>query len=397
MLNQSFILKNFKRLKKLGDLNKYFPRDDKSEIINKLKKVEEYCQNLKEFNFPILDIFSLNQNNVYKFSNESYIADFVLRKVNHNLKRIYNVVPANRNDIIKQVILLLREKYPFYIYKLDIKEFYENINVSVLLDKIEKSRIVSALTKFFLRKFFVSNNFTFLPRGINISSTLSEIYMADFDKRIKKLDGVYYYARFVDDMIIFSTKQLDIKEIIKKLPNLELNTKKTREINTFDEKIMEFEYLGYKIHREEKKSMIVLNIGIAYKKVKKIKNKIFLAFYDYNKNKKFSLLKKRILYLATSFPLKDRQQRLFNIVKTGTLHGGIQHSYPLIDEDCDELKQLDDFKQKIIFGKNYATKMSVNQKKELARISFVQSFRRKIKRNFSHKDMRIITRCWING
>ena len=41
-----------------------------------------------------------------------------------------------------------------------------------------------------------------LPRGIDISATLSELFMADLDSEIKKIDGIFFYARYVDDIIV---------------------------------------------------------------------------------------------------------------------------------------------------------------------------------------------------
>ena len=55
--------------------------------------------------------------------------------------------------------------------------------------------------------------------------------MRYFDKEIRKISGVYYYARFVDDIIIFSTKEITkstLKQISELLPRgLALNLEKT--------------------------------------------------------------------------------------------------------------------------------------------------------------------------
>jgi hypothetical protein len=50
--------------------------------------------------------------------------------------------------------------------------------------------------------------------------------MMNFDKQIIKIDGVYYYASYVDDIVIFYFKQENLTEKVKKfLPdNMELNT-----------------------------------------------------------------------------------------------------------------------------------------------------------------------------
>ena len=59
-----------------------------------------------------------------------------------------------------------------------------------------------------------------LPRGLNISATLAELYMKDFDHNIVTTDGVFYYSRFVDDIIIFSYKEITLdylNKILKKI------------------------------------------------------------------------------------------------------------------------------------------------------------------------------------
>lgn len=48
---------------------------------------------------------------------------------------------------------------------------------------------------------------TGLPRGLGISAVLSELYMKYFDLSIRRVGGVYYYARFVDDIIVFCSDQ----------------------------------------------------------------------------------------------------------------------------------------------------------------------------------------------
>ncbi|EGH68896.1 hypothetical protein PSYAC_29236, partial [Pseudomonas syringae pv. actinidiae str. M302091] len=38
--------------------------------------------------------------------------------------------------------------------------------------------------------------------GLALSATITEIVMQDFDNSIKELDGVFYYGRYVDDIIV---------------------------------------------------------------------------------------------------------------------------------------------------------------------------------------------------
>ena len=74
-----------------------------------------------------------------------------------------------------------------------------------------------------------------VPRGMNISATMSELYMRKFDRWIRSFDSVYFYARFVDDIIVFSNSLKDSLILIANLNSqlselaegLTINLKKT--------------------------------------------------------------------------------------------------------------------------------------------------------------------------
>lgn len=400
MLNQSFSLKNLQKLKKLGDLNKYFQSSSSKKLDEELQKIVYECENIHNYSFPPLQMFKQKNKVIYKLPKTAISADFVLRKINYNIKRIYGVFFANRNQIIEQIKYLIQENTDFYIYKFDIDNFYESIDNKVILNKIINSRLVSSATKQLLRRFFYSlSGVQGLPRGINLSATLSEIYMHEFDEYTKNLEGVFYYARYVDDIICFTTIPIDENKLKDRLPNLHFNSQKTYFGKVEASTQIIFDYLGYTIEKKasvSKRKFSEVNITIAKKKVKKIKSKIFLAMYHYNKENDFVLLKKRLLYLTSCFPLKEKHQKVFNEIEIGVLHGGILHSYPLIDENCNELVDLDNYLRILIFKSNLVKNLSVQQKRTLARISFVQSFKRKIKRIFPQNSINNIVRCWRN-
>lgn len=55
--------------------------------------------------------------------------------------------------------------------------------------------------------------------------------MNEFDRNIMLDDNVFFYSRFVDDIIIISSKNLEtinlIDKLLKELPNLKLNKSKS--------------------------------------------------------------------------------------------------------------------------------------------------------------------------
>ncbi len=412
MLNQNFIAKEFSFLVRRGDYHTYFKPEQAENISPKDKKEKtlKYIENhlfsdcpprfvlkqtkIKNSTIYTLDSIKKDKSNIIDRAAD----DFVLRKINKNLRRIYNIKQSDRTKIIQVIKSILSTHETVYIYKTDITHFYESINKESLLNDINRSSVLSSDTKYFIGRFFDTPLLKAnkgLPRGINISATLSEYYMRAFDRNIKKLEGVFYYARYVDDIIIFSTKEVDIntvKQISSSLPKgLKLNTQKTQ--------ILTFKtggtlcFLGYSFTKTSKDD---INISISPKKIKKIQKRITCAFLAFVKDRNFKLLKDRILFLSANYPMKTEKQSLNPYEKPGTLHGGIAYNYHLInDPSC--LKALDCFLYKIIFTRSFIKinqHLSDTQKEQLHRLSFYASFMRRITRKFTLERISTITTCW---
>ncbi|GAA3620221.1 antiviral reverse transcriptase Drt3a [Flavivirga jejuensis] len=217
MLNQSFNVSDLLRLITFDDYKKY---DGFGE--NRIKTIDTLTEISGKINSDNYIVSSINKilndsNEIFSLSNVE--DDFALRKINDSIKRFYKVKQADRNLIVNQIIILLQEAVPMSIIKLDSKKFYESIDRKWILNKLKDDALLSTRAINILEDFFELSEFslfTGLPRGIGISATLSELYLRDFDRKVNRLDGVYYYARYVDDIILFTTKNpLEIIEEIK--------------------------------------------------------------------------------------------------------------------------------------------------------------------------------------
>jgi len=138
------------------------------------------------------------------------------------LKRSYKQTPANRNVIIEELRALLDNPMPKTVIRADIYHFFESIPQERLIEKILEDSYLPPFSLKCLKTFFYRYN-EFLtapkgekagiPRGLCISSYLAEIYMANFDRRISQLEGVYFYKRYVDDIILIACPAKQAKEI----------------------------------------------------------------------------------------------------------------------------------------------------------------------------------------
>jgi hypothetical protein len=387
----------------------------KYELINQIKQTEyDHYGYSKEVLLDELDsIFSQINSRTFEFSikevDEYYLTEdlcnkLVLRKLNDNIKRLYKDEQSNRRLIITQIKTLLGETCPSWILRTDIKKFYESIQRNRILDRFKDDAMLSYQSIFLLEKLFDNEYFktqTGLPRGMNISATLSELYMRRFDKWIQRFPGVYYYARFVDDIIIFAYSKLAIEDIQNNLQDklseladgLEINAEKTADFNcNHITESKPLEYLGYKFVKKSQRKDSNLTVSIAEKKVNKIKTRIIKALLDFIKSGDFELLRKRIQFLTGNYSVRKRND--------GTdLRAGIFYNYSEITNKK-VLHELNQFLNKAIYSRNGAfgaklsTKLSREQKKKLSSYSFFHGFENRVFNSYTYDEMKAIVKCW---
>ena len=231
---------------------------------------------------------------------------------------------------------------------------------------------------------------TGLPFGLNLSSTMSELYMRDFDKNIRGIDGIYYFARYVDDIIIFSYKDIDIQKTIEKNgylhSELDFNQDKCETLLVNGGRNFSLNFLGYKFSSIGNSNLM---ISISDNKINKIKTRIIHSFLDFFKKNNFDLLEKRIRFLTSNYLIYKNEDR--------ELKGGLAYNYNLIN-NYDVLKELDRFLLKTIFSKNgsFGKKNSLTrtQKSKIKRYSFDFGFHKKVLYKFSRNEHSFIKRCW---
>jgi hypothetical protein len=342
--------------------------------------------------------------------------EFALRKLNDNVRRLYNVAPANRYEIVAQVKLLLNDRMPFFVLRFDVKNFYESINRSQLIDSLCARSILGYRSKQILKKLFNGTNLHVpgLPRGISLSSTLSEIYMKDFDDMVRRLPGVYYYARYVDDIVIFSiTPSENIKSLVIAAlpPQMLLNEAKEEQVE-FNEngncvkfkREPNIEYLGYRFHFRQQKECITakgapqpppkLVVKIAKAKLEKLKRRTVLAILDHCYKPDYPLLLARFKFLTGNCELHRHKH-------DGKLLSGIYYNYSYIDVAAhDDLAALTAFMRKAIFSKSgaFGAKLNSNltreQRATIGKLCFKSGYCNRITHSFSAKRLRVIKKCW---
>lgn len=391
-MNQNYTNTQLKKLCKFGELDSHELNEPRLETLT-----EQQLSKIIDGSFSF-DITKLN--NHYKINPFPQL--LLVRKLNDNLKRIYKDTQANRDIITHQVKVLLEETCPIWILKTDISSFYESIDRDVLIKKLESDNLLSYYSIFLLKKIFNHPsilNSKGLPRGISISSTLSEIYMRKFDKWCIRHDGIYYYARFVDDIILFSYK----KETLEKLKdNIYSNLGTGLKINQDKTKLFDgsnirpnspLNFLGYEYSTKTiKRNKKEVSISISEKKIKRLKSRLVYSFLSFIQNGDFDLLVNRIKFLSGNYSV--RKSKIGNNLKAG-----LYYNYKFVN-NLSVFEELDVFFRKIInsrrksFGRKLNYKLSTNQKRALNQFSFKFGFENRVHKSFTPTDLITITSCW---
>ena len=372
-------------------------RLNKEEFAEKADLIIGENINEGSYNFNIKQRWDLFLNSHPKGSMESLCQDLVLRKLYNNIKRIYGIEQSNRNQIVKQMVSLLTDEACKWVVRLDIRHFYESIERERLINRFVEDGRLNYQSIYLLKNLFSNSSISKmkgLPRGLNISSVMSELYMKYFDLEIRRMDGVFYYARFVDDIIIFCSSRNSQENVWKNVPELlgklglKLNESKSYR---WDNKQKEFNltYLGYTFIPKEKH---IIEIAIADKKVNVIKTRITKSFVRFAKDGNFKDLKNRIKFLTGNITINNPSTLL-------PIRIGIYFNYNMITSKT-SLYELDKYYQRLLhcktghLGLKLKKKISVNQLKELSKYSFVFGFEKHVRHYFTSATIADITNCW---
>lgn len=404
---------NFSDLEKIGKLNDY---QEKTKI------AQSTLIKIHSGNIFADTITKKTINNKEGYTFNSVEAAATARLIARNIKANYPLKQSNRHALITNSTALLKESTPYNIYRYDIKSFFESIDRKLLLEKLISDGACSWQTLLLidgLFKLFDSLEIDGLPRGLTLSSTLSELTLLDFDASIKSIEGVFFYGRFVDDILIITSNTLLRSEFDKIIeshlpPGLEFHATGKRDYlpirkittNDQDPKTHTFDYLGYKIqvfnkHSDEKihnsfRRQVLLEISDS--KIEKIKKKTLQSFAAFISSPKapsdLTMLEYRIKALTGNYHISDSSTGIK--IKTG-----IYYNYPHKNTHIDcKLTELDNFMRSLLFSnktpisKRIKNSISLEKRKQLAGLSFLAGFKRIRFHSFNFILLRKIKRIW---
>jgi len=368
------------KIKQLSRIKKSERTDEQTVLLQELNVTcDELIKIKKEIRHYELENISKQVNNkAFQFNlntkdDDKFVIDnsmesfFAIKQLQYNIHKTFNVKQSNRHTILSQIKLLLNEGFPKYIIRTDITKFFESIPQEKLLKKVENNTLLNIQSKNFIKQILTEYNRLKdkklieenkgVPRGVGISSYLSELYMKDIDNKIRNLSDVIYYVRYVDDMFIIISPAVpailvhEYYTVIEDIVNREdlslkpVGDDKCNLLDLFPQKDVtkneSITYLGYKLYITQEYNKITTTFGLSDSKKEKIRNRISKSIDYYNATNKYDVkqAKKELLlclrFLSTNSKLTGSKSR----VKTG-----IYYSHDLLDNDhLSDITDLDVF------------------------------------------------------
>jgi len=344
----------------------------------------------------------------------SYPNILVLRKIASNLSSITKAGPSERSRLIKVLLLCLKQEIQFRVYRFDVHRFFDSLSVEESLAHVAGSA-VSRKTVELLASVLREHSSTGkpgIPTGLAISAALAEVMMDRFDRYVKGLPGVFYFGRFVDDIVVITSGVEDVykfeRELSMALPaGTSFGMKKKDRIDApkvdhgASSEIGQFDYLGYEFRiRDErvrsKESKRVINVNLSEKPLKRILTRTAKAFRAYARDGRFDELYLRICYLTSNY-------RLFDPLVNRKRLAGVYHNHPFLTYHAgNSLGDLDAALRRLIFsspGLRAAAGVCLNaqQQRMLAARSFLRGHMGREYYSFSVKNLALVKRCWRDG
>lgn len=340
----------------------------------------------------------------------------LIRQANKILRTFTGRPSFDRDEEVRLLSSLVSTELDAHVLRTDIKNFFDSIRfkdaieclIELGFDNLSTLKILTSISRI-----CESYGFDGLPRGLAISSTLADIYMLDFDKRVH--DMTLFYSRYVDDLIMILERARSPKQVMKDiraaLPGcLTTNNGKTQYWDISQKPEKGVDYLGYhlalrNVASNKRRVQPILTITITSRKIKKTKTRLCQSIAAFNKSsnqvnadvqKEMQLLLQRLQFLTcnTRMKMANRERKV---------HVGFRYSYRLCGE-CDEvLKQmveLDQFFHGVINSRTYrpAIRMRTMLTKDVLRninnLSFVHGYKKRISFSLSRQRIAILKRPW---
>ncbi len=342
-----------------------------------------------------------------------------LRRAGSQIKGALRCRTRYRHQICESLTTVLSEREPYSVLRLDISSFFESISRdelrSVLTQRMQDlpvTRQVCTSLIDYIEKLPPPHLLAGIPRGASISQFLADLYLEDFDQSLQRDPDIFFYARYVDDIVLLADPNCRIRDLLTRietrLPDgLKLNPRKTQIRSAkplqasnhpaVTQSFQPFDYLGYQFQVSDHKGPRAhrcATLDLSSIKRKKYKTRLALSFRDYARRADLKLLEDRIKVISGAYSF-------YSSLSGRRIRSGIVYSYPLAQGALrGSLPELDAFLRGCLFDRGsraasgFAQTCPASDRKRLARHAFSRQFVQPTLRHFSQARLRRIVKAW---
>ena len=150
------------------------------------------------------------------------------------------------SDYVKRA--LRNRKGTKYSAKLDIHHYYPSINIDTLISMLERRVKDKRIIKL-VRMIIESDDGPGLSIGFYINQWLANFYLQDLDHEILRMDGLEYYVRQMDDLVIMGPNKRKLRRAVQNikqyLSEIGLTLNKSWQVFKTDSRGVDF--VGYRV------------------------------------------------------------------------------------------------------------------------------------------------------
>lgn len=239
---------------------------------------------------------------IYSFPKLS-VENMLSHYLKQQLDRAFHIKYASRSKIINllfNTLVATKNMNDFVIVRADFKSFFDSVKSEYVYEKYILPSIIKREDKQLLEKYV--ENFKYCYAGLCLSNGMTEIVCEDFDIVLKaRLSeyGVFFYERYVDDMLIMFNNYISenrIKNIIRETiievfgscpvrlsssPGKFSYISRRNLVSSQNFNFLGYEFFILKTVNGRRDEIIDFEYGIAEKKRTKYSNMIERAFINY--------------------------------------------------------------------------------------------------------------------
>ena len=205
--------------KEIAELEKYIKNENYKKVANEIVN-GTYAFSIPEKHL-INKINKTKKRVVYNFNDDE---NMILKVITYLFSKKYdnkysdNCYSFRKKYTVKDALKKLclnRQEHDLYGYKIDIQNYFNSVDVNLLLPILEKFLEDDAKLYKFIKNILCDNRARFnneiieekkgIMAGVPISSFLANIFLQDVDEFFK--DENVLYARYSDDIIFFASKE----------------------------------------------------------------------------------------------------------------------------------------------------------------------------------------------